>query len=123
VLSPPLDRIGVLGIDGFLPPKEQEPGCRDEHAAGIAFVRELAPGSSDGKTPTIIVSVARLGDDQRTRVLGGLQGSAYVLSVGYAARACAGRVRRRVTVLPRSWWTMSFLMEPMTLGIRGGGGR
>jgi hypothetical protein len=81
VLTPPLERIGALDIDDFLPSKERKnlAAALNTLLASPTFaswrqgvsldIREwLTP--KDGRTPAIIVSVAHLDDDERTLVLG-----------------------------------------------------
>ena len=81
VLTPPLERIGALDIDDFIPLKERKalaaalntllasPTFASWRQGVTLDIREwLTP--KDGKTPAIIVSVAHLDDDERTLVLG-----------------------------------------------------
>jgi len=81
VLTPPVERIGALAVDDFIPLKERKAlaAALNTLLASPTFaswrqgvsldIREwLTP--KDGKTPAIIVSVAHLDDDERTLVLG-----------------------------------------------------
>jgi hypothetical protein len=81
VLNPPIDRVGALDVDDFLPAKERKslaatlntllasPTFASWRQGMSLDVREwLTP--KNGKTPAVIVSVAHLDDDERTLVLG-----------------------------------------------------
>lgn len=79
--APPLERVGALSVDEFLPPKERASLAMDLNAliASPTFAswRRGAPldvGSwlsrDDDKTPITIVSVAHLEDEERMLVLG-----------------------------------------------------
>jgi hypothetical protein len=81
VLNPPIERVGALDIDDFLPVKERKslaatlntllasPTFASWRQGMSLDVREwLTP--KNGKTPAVIVSVAHLDDDERTLVLG-----------------------------------------------------
>ena len=81
VLAPPLERIGALDVDDFLPQRTAEPSpprstpCspRPPSPAGARAPRSTSASGSrrkDGRTPAVIVSVAHLDDDERTLVLG-----------------------------------------------------
>jgi helicase HerA-like protein len=81
VLTPPIDRIGAMDIDDFLPLKERKnlAAALNTLLASPTFA-SWRQGSSldvaewltpkDGRTPAVIVSVAHLDDDERTLVLG-----------------------------------------------------
>ncbi len=81
VLEPPIERIGALGVDDFLPLKERRSLAAALNTLlasptfaswrqGISLdIKEwLAP--KNGRTQAVIVSVAHLDDDERTLVLG-----------------------------------------------------
>lgn len=79
--SPPIDRIGALAVDEFLPPKERSQLAQDLNAliASPTFStwRQGAPldvgawmkGRDPKKVPAVIVSVAHLDDAERLLVL------------------------------------------------------
>ncbi|MEY2935927.1 MAG: hypothetical protein RL033_6676, partial [Pseudomonadota bacterium] len=81
VLTPPVERIGALDVDDFMPLKERKAlaAALNTLLASPTFaswrqgvsldIREwLTP--KEGRTPAIIVSVAHLDDEERTLVLG-----------------------------------------------------
>jgi DNA helicase HerA-like ATPase len=79
--APPIERVGALAVDEFLPPKERAALAKDLNAliASPTFStwRQGAPldvsawmkGSDPKKVPAVIVSVAHLDDDERALVL------------------------------------------------------
>jgi hypothetical protein len=81
VLNPPLERVGALEVDDFLPERERRslaatlntllasPTFASWRQGASLDVREwLTP--KGGRTPAVIVSVAHLDDEERTLVLG-----------------------------------------------------
>jgi hypothetical protein len=81
VLDPPLECIGALAVDDFLPLKERKnlAAARSTLLASPTFAswRQGAPldirewlTPKAGRTPAVIISVAHLDDDERTVVLG-----------------------------------------------------
>jgi hypothetical protein len=81
VLAPPVERIGALAVNDFIPLKERRalaaalntllgsPTFASWRTGVSLDIREwLTP--KNGRTPAIIVSVAHLDDDERTLVLG-----------------------------------------------------
>jgi hypothetical protein len=81
VLNPPIEHIGALAVNNFLPIKERRslaaslntllasPTFASWRTGASLDVREwLTP--RDGRTPAVIVSVAHLDDEERTLVLG-----------------------------------------------------
>ncbi len=79
--EPPIDRVGALSVDEFLPPKERAELSQDLNAlvASPTFAtwRQGAPldvgawmaGDGTARTPATIVSVAHLEDEERMLVL------------------------------------------------------
>jgi hypothetical protein len=81
ITKPPIDKIGALSVDAFLPKSERKglaaavnallasPTFADWREGTTLDVGEwLKP--SQGRTPGVIVSVAHLGDEERSLVLG-----------------------------------------------------
>jgi hypothetical protein len=81
VLNPPIERVGALDVDDFLPAKERRslaaalntllasPTFASWRQGASLDIREwLTP--KNGRTPAVIVSVAHLDDEERTLVLG-----------------------------------------------------
>ncbi len=79
--APPIDRVGALAVDEFLPPKERAALAKELNAliASPTFStwRQGAPldvaawmkGTDPKKVPAVIVSVAHLDDEERALVL------------------------------------------------------
>ncbi|MEY2931200.1 MAG: hypothetical protein RL033_1949 [Pseudomonadota bacterium] len=81
VLNPPVERIGALPTDDFLPLKERKSLAATLNTLlasptfaswrqGVSLDIRSWLTPKDGKTPAIIVSVAHLDDEERTLVLG-----------------------------------------------------
>ncbi len=81
VLEPPVQQIGALAYEEFLPPKEQKSLAQDLNTLlASAKLATWLKGTSldvgawlkpkDGRTPAVIVSVAHLDDEERALVLG-----------------------------------------------------
>ena len=81
VLVPPMERIGALAVDEFLPEKERKSlaAALNTLLASPTFASWRQGVSMDikswltpknGRTPAVIISVAHLDDDERTLVLG-----------------------------------------------------
>ena len=81
VLNPPMERVGAMAVNDFLPLKERKslaaalntllasPSFASWREGASLDVREwLTP--KNGRTPAVIVSVAHLDDEERTLVLG-----------------------------------------------------
>jgi hypothetical protein len=81
VLAPPVERLGALDVDDFLPLRERRSLAAALNTLlasptfaswrqGISLdIRDWLT-SREGRTPAVIVSVAHLDDDERTLVLG-----------------------------------------------------
>jgi hypothetical protein len=80
--EPPLERVGALSVDEFLPPKERADLAQDLNAliasptfatwrqgAPLDVGRWMAIDPDDPRTPATIVSVAHLEDEERMLVL------------------------------------------------------
>lgn len=87
--APPIERVGALSVDEFLPPKERASLATDLNAlvasptfsswrkgapldvgAWLTRASHASPSGDDDKTPITIVSVAHLEDEERMLVLG-----------------------------------------------------
>jgi hypothetical protein len=82
VREPPVERMGALPIDEFLPKKDRQslaaalntllasPTFESWRTGARLDVREWLAPRADGRVPAVIVSVAHLDDDERSLVLG-----------------------------------------------------
>jgi hypothetical protein len=81
VLNPPIERVGALDVDDFLPVKDRKSLAATlntllasptfaswRQGCSLDICEWLTP--RNGRTPAVIVSVAHLDDDERTLVLG-----------------------------------------------------
>jgi len=109
--EPPLEEIGALPLDEYLPPGERKTLAQALHSllASPTFSswRQGAPldvagwmTPRNGRTPAVIVSVAHLDDAERTQVLGVLLEEVLQWVRGLpAATESARRLRRGVRLL------------------------
>jgi Helicase HerA, central domain len=82
VREPPIERMGALPLDEFLPKKDRQslatalntllasPTFESWRTGASLDVEEWLAPRADGRTPAVIVSVAHLDDDERALVLG-----------------------------------------------------
>jgi hypothetical protein len=82
VVTPPMERIGAMEVDEFLPPKERaalatalntllaSPTFDSWRQGSPLDVGAWLAPREDGRTPAVILSVAHLDDDERQLVLG-----------------------------------------------------
>ena len=82
VREPPLERMGALAIDEYLPKKDRQslanalntllasPTFESWRTGAPLNVRDWLAPRPDGSTPAVVISVAHLDDDERELVLG-----------------------------------------------------